>query len=123
MGFQEFFLSSGARMVPGSTLCQQVRVNGIASAMTSDRLVVSVIQSWPESASRATFCGVRDRANHLEALGATRAYRVQPDKATMASGFITMDYRRMIGRRWQPMKPPADLAFDSQNGWSSLDVC
>jgi len=111
------------RMVPGSTLCQQVRVNGIASAMTSDSLVVSVIQSWPESASRATFCRVRDRANRLEALGATRAYRVQPDKATMASGFITMDYRRMIGRRWQPMKPPADLAFDSQNGWSSLDVC
>ena len=28
----------------------------------------------------------------------------------------------MIGRRWQPMKPPADLALDSQNGWSSLDV-
>jgi len=29
-------------------------------------------------------------ANRLEALGATRAYRVEPDKATMESGFITM---------------------------------
>jgi hypothetical protein len=29
-------------------------------------------------------------ANRLEVLGATRAYRVEPDKATMESGFITM---------------------------------
>jgi len=29
-------------------------------------------------------------AHRLEALGATRAYRVEPDKATMESGFITM---------------------------------
>jgi hypothetical protein len=29
-------------------------------------------------------------ANRLEALGATRAYRVEPDKATMESGFVTM---------------------------------
>jgi len=29
-------------------------------------------------------------ANRLKALGATRAYRVEPDKATMESGFITM---------------------------------
>ena len=29
-------------------------------------------------------------ANRLEALGATRAYRVEPDKARMESGFITM---------------------------------
>ncbi len=26
----------------------------------------------------------------LEAIGATRAYRVEPDKSTMESGFITM---------------------------------
>jgi len=72
---------------------------------------------WPATVACET------EANRLEALGATRAYRVEPDMATMASGFITMDYRRMVGRRWQPMKPPADLAFDSQNGWSSSDVC
>ncbi len=29
-------------------------------------------------------------ADRLETLGATRAYRVEPDKATMESGFITM---------------------------------
>ncbi len=29
-------------------------------------------------------------ANRLEALGATRAYRVEPHRATMESGFITM---------------------------------
>ena len=29
-------------------------------------------------------------ANRLEVLGATRAYRVEPDKARMESGFITM---------------------------------
>ncbi len=29
-------------------------------------------------------------ANRLEALGATRAHRVEPDKATMESGCITM---------------------------------
>ncbi len=29
-------------------------------------------------------------ANRLKALGATRAYRVEPDKATMESGLITM---------------------------------
>jgi len=28
--------------------------------------------------------------NRLEVLGATRAYRVEPDKTTMESGFITM---------------------------------
>ena len=29
-------------------------------------------------------------ANHLEALGATRAYRIEPNKATMEAGSITM---------------------------------
>ncbi len=29
-------------------------------------------------------------ANRLEALGATLAYRVEPDEAKMESGFITM---------------------------------
>lgn len=29
-------------------------------------------------------------ANRLDALGATRAYRIEPDKATMESGLITM---------------------------------
>ena len=29
-------------------------------------------------------------ATRLEAIGATRAYRVQPDTSTMESGFITM---------------------------------
>ncbi len=33
---------------------------------------------------------LENEANRLEPLGATRAYRVEPDKGTMESGFITM---------------------------------
>ena len=33
---------------------------------------------------------LESEANRLQGLGATRAYRVEPDKATMESGFITM---------------------------------
>ena len=38
---------------------------------------------------------------------------------------LTQDYRRMIGRRWQPMKPPADLALTLRtvgHRWTFADI-
>jgi hypothetical protein len=44
----------------------------------------------PGLAGGERMSALETEANRLEALGATRAYRVEPDKATMESGFITM---------------------------------
>jgi hypothetical protein len=38
----------------------------------------------------ARMSALENEAHRLEALGATRAYRVEPDHARMESGFITM---------------------------------
>jgi len=70
---------------------------------------------------RATAAIGEDRTSDQEPLDRPRSFR--DDLRFCVFVQLTQDYRRMIGRRWQSMKPPADLAFDSQNGWSSLDVC
>ncbi len=88
------------RMVPGSTLCQQVRVNGIASAMTSDSLVVSVIQSWPESASRATFCRVRDRG---QPSGGARCDSRLPGPARQGDDGVRLHHDGLPPYDWPPL--------------------
>ncbi len=44
----------------------------------------------PGLAGNERMSALETEASRLEALGATRAYRVEPDRATMESGFITM---------------------------------
>ncbi len=48
------------------------------------------VRAAPGLAGDERMSALETEANRLETLGATRAHRVEPDKATMESGFITM---------------------------------
>jgi len=48
------------------------------------------VRAAPSLKGDERMSALETEANRLEALGATRAYRVEPDNATMEAGFITM---------------------------------
>lgn len=57
--------------------------------IVKNRLHLDVRQS-PGLQGDERMSALETEANRLEELGATRAYRVEPDTATMEAGFITM---------------------------------
>lgn len=48
------------------------------------------VRAAPGTEGEDRMSALEAEAERLQALGATRAYRVEPDRATMESGFITM---------------------------------